>query len=341
MMSKPLEDATDFPNVMLNVTSLNNQQSSDIAGGVAFSILVVCALALTLVDPLVPDVMDTIEDLGYSIVDAAVPLTATDVVSVTVGEAVGGIVGAVTSYSIAQLIRASQVLDKAPKVSDAVANGDFLVTQAAARPLLNAIGLPPFLATVGSALLASVPAEIVKNTARRQRQQQEEEVVLEQLLQEDKEQKKFELLNPKNWFQRPAESVDVNSLQEVAKPKESLGVEIAIDVIKWLGYGVLINAVEDQHLSWNQQPLLPGLESAVLGTAAGLCAQLYGDIMYGCFVLGGKEKQDEIRSRSLVTWTATYFAQAITAASLFGVYELVQIPAAAFVSMFLSGGAEG
>jgi hypothetical protein len=306
------------------------------AGGVAFSILVVCALAMTLVDPpKLPAVMDTIENLGYSIVDAAVPLTPTDVVSVTVGEGVGGIVGAVTSYSIAQLIRSSQVTDKAPKVSDAVANGDFLVTQAAARPLLNAIGVPPFLAIVGSALLACVPAEIVKNTARRQRQQQEEELVMEQLFQENKEQKKFELLNPRNWFQQPAESVDVNSLQEVAKPKESLGVEIAIDVIKWLGYGVLINALEGQQLSWNEQPLLPGLESAALGTAAGLCAQLYGDIMYGCFVLGGKEKQDEIRSRSLVTWIATYFAQAITAASLFGVYELVQIPAAAFVSIVL------
>ena len=130
-------------------------------------------------------IMDMIEDLGYSIVNAAVPLTPTDVISVMVGEAVGSHIGAMTLYLIVLLICSSQVTDKAPKISDAVANGDFLVTQAAAQPLLNVISIPPFLATVGSALLASIPAEILKNIVWRQWQQQEEELVMEQLLQED------------------------------------------------------------------------------------------------------------------------------------------------------------
>jgi hypothetical protein len=301
------------------------------AVGGALTVGVVFALASTNLNGLLSGAAS--EDFGkvsINIVDAALPMTATDLVSGTLGEATAVIVASVVSLSLSALPRLSQGRQNKARnmqeVEKAVGNGDFLLAQATAIPLLQSIGLPPILATLGSVAFAAVPAEIVKVASQRSRNKKlEEDGLFEQLLQEEQEKKQGQSTP---FFFRgsilPSPAI-VNEVQETIEKrqkdqKESLVVEVVSDIIKWLGYSVLCADLAGQ-LRYNGLPLFPGLESAAFGVIATLSAQLYGDILYTYCGFGGQEQNDLVRSRTLLMWVVIYFSEALYAAIFFGVYE--------------------
>ena len=229
----------------------------------------------------------------------------------------------------------------------AIANGDFFVAQAAALPLLESVGLPPSFATLAAVLLAAVPAEIV-NVLGRQRIEKDRRMLEFIIDQEEETRKSLEKPFPLNLiFPLQAEEL----AEELRKKRErtmqpdsslmneGLWVEIISDLIKWLSYGVLSTDFQGM-MTYNGLPLFPGLESAWYGVIAGLCAQIYADTFSTVFGFGGQTKRQEVLSRSLLKWVATYLLEAVSAGVLFGVYEFAQIPATAVVSAVLSGAAD-
>jgi len=156
----------------------------------------------------------------------------------------------------------------------------------------------------------------------------------------------------------------IRRVRTTADPDEDMKgivlVDTITDLIKWLGYRVIGTQFSGQLIMFSSeasmtiggisshaegddilfmQQFLP-LESAVFGVAAALSAQLYADLFVAIFAFGGATKQEEIQSRSMSEWIATYFQVAVSAAALFGVYELAQLPAKALISAIVSGGAE-
>jgi hypothetical protein len=294
------------------------------------------------------------EDLGIigeNIVDAALPLSASDFVTVSFSEAVAAVFAAAVSLSYSSILRlARKQTDRkqtsAKDIEKAVGNGDFLLVQATATPFLESLGIPPSLATTVSVLLASIPAELVKISNRKNRDRKaKEDRLFDYLLQREQEKKRPKpLLSFWSLGEGKVESSLLNEGDFLDKPssgmeKGSVIVDIASDLITWLGYSVLCTDLKGQ-LTYNGLPLFPGLESASFGIIAALSAQVYADILYAYFGFGGKEKQDEIRSRTLLSWASTYFFEAAYSGIFFGFYEFAQIPAKASVSAFLSGGAD-
>lgn len=233
----------------------------------------------------------------------------------------------------------------------AVADGDFLVSQAVSRPILGLLGVPQLAVTVGSVLLASVPAEIVNVAARRR---------IEKDIREQNQLKSSFSVNPlqsiegkkaeNSFFNAVAPSTGMIEkeqkfvLDEKKTDKanwETMWIDVVSDLIKWLGYGVLKADFSGLLTNADGLPYFPGLESAWFGVLAALSAQLYADVFFSAFAFGGESKREEILSRNLVQWTTAYLQEAQSAAVLFGVYDLVQIPAKALVSAILSGGADG
>lgn len=335
--------------------------------------------------------MEALESVSYNVVDAALPLTASDVVSVAAGEAIAGVVGAATSFGISfssrrlpwgsasgdQQYNAKQS-QQAVKVSDAVADGDFLLTNAAAYPLLAAIGLSPLLSAVTSTLLAIVPYGIVKVGARRREALRREDELLQSLLDQNQLRKQRQqlgwgpfrssdggggaALSRQQQQQARIDSVlgltnvvplaktnsrgttknvvDPKTLTPIQEDKPNLdAVETFSDILKWLQFSVLTSDFGG-HLLWQGQELLPGVESAIFGSVAGVSSQFYSDILYAVFQFGGTAKQEMVKSRSLLDWINIYAAKTIYFAVLFGVYEAVQEPAKDIVAVLLSGGAE-
>jgi len=349
--------------------------------------------------------IEALEVVSYNVVDAALPMTASDVVSVAAGEAIAGVVGAATSFGISVSSRRlswgsisgaaeqqqgssntsnsqqQQQQQQAVKVSDAVADGDFLLTNAAAYPLLAAIGLSPLLSAVTSTLLAIVPYGIVKVGARRREALRREDELLQTMLDQNQLRKRRQqvgwgpfrssdgaatggVLSKQQQQQARIDSVlgrtnlvplakagsttsntksnvvDPKTLTPVQEDKPNLdAVESVADILKWLQFSVLTSDFGG-HLLWQGQELLPGVESAILGSVAGVSSQFYSDILYAVFQFGGTAKQEMVKSRSILDWINIYTAKTIYFAVLFGVYEAVQEPAKDVVAVLLSGGAE-
>eukprot|EP00977_Amphora_coffeiformis_P010816 scaffold2536_cov169-Amphora_coffeaeformis.AAC.9 len=323
------------------------------AVGGAMTVGVLYALASTDLNSLLSGAgPEDLEKVGFTIADAALPMSATDIVTVSFSEAVSAVIAAAVSLCFSLLLRATsrRKKDRKQRVEDiqkAVGNGDFLLAQATALPLLESLGLPPFVAATVCVVFAAVPAEIVKIAGRRKIDRlAAEDELFEYLLQREKEreQKKF----PFSFFPAKQDSLPLPEMmaewqktadQMARVQKEALVVDIVADIIKWLGYSVLCNDLRGQ-IVYNGLPLFPGVESAAFGIMASLSAQVYADILYAYFGFGGEEKQEEVRSRTLISWACTYFTEAAYAGIFFGIYEFAQIPAMASVSAFLSGGAE-
>ena len=324
------------------------------AVGGAMTVGVLYALASTDLNSLLSGAgPEDLEKVGFTIADAALPMSATDIVTVSFSEAASAVVAAVVSFAFSSLLRATsrRKSDRRQRVEDiqkAVGNGDFFLAQATALPLLESLGLPPFVAATVCVVFAAVPAEIVKVASRRKvdRQAAEDEL-FEYLLQREKEQEKKKF--PFSFFPMKQDSLTSTEImmeewEETADQmerlqKQTLVVDIVADIIKWLGYSVLCADLRGQ-IVYNGLPLFPGVESAAFGIIASLSAQVYADILYAYFGFGGEEKQNEVRSRTLVSWACIYFTEAAYAGIFFGIYEFAQIPAMASVSAFLSGGAE-
>lgn len=324
------------------------------ATGTLFTLGILYTLAMSTDDPSLLEggqaSFESLEIAGYNIVDAALPMTASDIVSVAIGEVMAGAIGAAASLGISRSmmqwrksLQPNGTLNNPVKVSDAFADGEFLLTNAAAKPLLEAIGLPPFLASITATVLAIVPYGFIKAGARRREQRRLEDELLEQLLAEEQERK----LKNRITFGKFAEidlkksvTVDVKKLSPVQEPKLKLDwVESFSDIIKWLQFDALQSDFGG-HLTWQGYAVFPGIESGIFGGITALTSQVYADVLYVYFGFGGDSMQEVVRSRTLPDWATLYLTKIVYCAVLFGVYEVVQYPVQEAVVAFASGGVD-
>ncbi|GAX11933.1 hypothetical protein FisN_8Lh019 [Fistulifera solaris] len=310
--------------------------------------------------------MAAFEEVVANVVDAAVPLTATDVVSVSMGEGLAGLLSAGFTYLLSQLrtVAMQQLLTQnrkrsspttvttppsqvTPTFSDAVADGDFLLTRAAATPFLAAAGVSPVLAATLSAAFAIVPSESIRLKARARQRRLEEDQLLQEMLQQQLEEQKQNasiLQKVQNVIQirdpsQQQQIVDPDSLKPIVSEKSAKGlnfVEIFCDITRWLEYSVLMNDYKGMF------PFLdPAMESAVFGALASLSALLYADVFNAYFGLGGSEVRRALEQRTVEDWSSAYLTRMFYGAVLFGVYEGAQGPVTELVESFLSGGVDG
>ena len=206
--------------------------------------------------------------------------------------------------------------------------------------------MPPIVATLGSVLLASVPAEIV-NFAAKQEMEKDRKMMENIIDREEEVRRSLEKPFPLNLVMPPSADDIASALRETEERRqkdfiltpENVAADLVADVIKWLSYGVL-TADFSGRMTYNDLPLFPGLESAWYGVIAALSAQIYADVFSAVFGFGGELKRKKVLSRGAFNWVTIYFQETISAAVLFGVYEFVQIPATAIVSAVLSGAAD-
>lgn len=328
------------PNSRFNSTDEKRETTEMVAmttTGLAFSGFVVYILGTS-----AGETTGSVEVMD-NILDAALPLTPVDVVAVALAEGIAGIVGAIASFLI-QLASSSR--QKSVMLGEAVADSNFFVASASALPIFRSIMSGP-LATLSSALLAIVPYEIFKATSREKIKRQREEVLLQQLLDEELATKRRRRMQSWGWLSSEKTSpvtviVDVDSLEPVEKENgEALVVEVVADVIKWLGYGAL-SAEFSGKMMLDGMPLslLPGAEGVFFGMIVGTASQVYTDVLYGYFGLGGDKIMQKVRGRSAKDWLKVLLSRTITTGTLFGVYEVAQIPAKTVISSLLSGGYE-
>lgn len=315
--------------------------------GATLLVGIIALLASSMETPSV-EPMEALEEVVGNVVDAALPLTATDVVSVSMGEGLAGLLSAGFTYFLTQLRaltvqrkHSSNTEEGTPTFSDAVADGDFLLTQAAATPFLAAAGMSPFLAATLSVAVAVVPSESIRLGARARQRRMEEDRLLQQMLQQqiDKQKQKNESLYNKlqNAIRSRAQVVDPDSLRPVVE-KSTKGlnfVEIFCDITRWLEYSVLTNDYKDMFPFLN-----PAMESAVFGALASLSALLYADVFNAYFGLGGPDVRKALEQRTVAEWSSVYLTRMFYGAVLFGVYEGAQGPVTDLVEYFLSGGVD-
>jgi hypothetical protein len=168
-------------------------------------------------------------------------------------------------------------------VSEAVADGDYFLTRAAAQPLLEALGIPIFFASLASVLIASGSYEAVKISSQRRRNEVKDQVLLEMLLEEEENKRRdmnvvdkvsnniFDFLQRLNV--RPSMDDDTDEVADIIpNRKEQLAnvpaldyVELFADITKWLEYDVLISNYRGILALPNGQLLTTGWESAIFG----------------------------------------------------------------------------
>ncbi|EEC50512.1 predicted protein [Phaeodactylum tricornutum CCAP 1055/1] len=324
------------------------------AAGLAFSSAVLVTLAMKDGESLVLRgfELDSMGGIADNIIDAAFPLSTTDVVSVALGEVFAGLIGAVAAFSISATLRWQRkvMTQNQPKLSvaDAVADGDFFVAKAGAFPLFEALGFSPILASVASVAIAIVPNQLIKLGSYRRQQKLQENVELERLLREQQEKSvektgSFALFSQKLFRSKtpdPPSTVDPSSLKPVTLQKDTFVVETFADITKWLEYDILSNEYGGK-LLFNGLPLFTGFEGAIFGTLAAVSAQMYADLLYCGFGWGGEERRQQVLSRTISEWSAAYLFRCIASAALFGVFQTAQVPARVLISSFLSGSVDG
>jgi hypothetical protein len=229
-------------------------------------------------------------------------------------------------------------------VTEALADGDYFLTRAAVQPLLQAAGIPYFQASIISVLIATIPYALVKRSSRLKEQKKGEDQIMEFLLQEEKTRKRK--WNPMGSSKqatiasfKPVSSVDLEGLEDpLTYVSGSLDfVELFSDVTKWLEYDVLKKDFGGK-LALNGNILGSGWESAAFGLIAALSSQIYADVIYRYTSFGSDAKKREVRRRGLDRWTNLYSRKCLSAAALFGVYDIVKAPTGNFIINLLSGG---
>ena len=318
------------------------------APGAIVSVGLVTALAAT-------DGLD-LDQIMTEVVDASVPMSSADVLSVALGEAVAGVIGAALTYvlNVRFLQRASARTSRSSSTkldalfSEAVADGDYFVARAAALPLLDAMGLPPFLATLGSVVIAFLPYELVKLVSARRVLAQEEAGLLQELLHEQQQGK----ARPTSWgttsqwmppfsfmIKKPPAVVDTSTLVPVGLQDQPADVvQSFADLIKWLEFDALRENSDNMLFPWN---LSPGLEGALFGSLAATSSQLYADALSIYFGFGSNKRKQAVTSRTRQEWFNLYTQQSLSAAALFGVYSAVQYPIKWAILSLISGGVDG
>jgi len=244
-------------------------------------------------------------------------------------------------------------------VSEAVADGDYFLTRAAAEPLFEAVGVPVFFASLASVLLATLPYEAIKLSTRKRMKDLEEEVLLN-ILEEEEAKRQADmnvidkLSNSVGGFIQQlyvSPNIDEGDMDEDEEESDLPAtdetpilldyVELFADITKWLEYDVLINNYRGILALPNGMMLSSGWESAIFGLLAALSSQLYTDVLYLYSDFGSPMKRDQTLNRSIEGWASVYATKCLSAATLFGVYEAVRAPTSRLVSQLVSGGVGG
>uniref|UniRef100_A0A7S1Z2J1 Uncharacterized protein n=1 Tax=Trieres chinensis TaxID=1514140 RepID=A0A7S1Z2J1_TRICV len=344
---------------------------------------------------IVEEGVEELEVITRTIVSTLVPQSATDVFAVALGEGIAGVIGAISTWGIGLLLRlrtdanaaavaATNAVDEAMKIgvgqtfgsnlltrasqpnvggnkmfdgllSEAIADGDYFLTRAAAIPLLESVGIPRFAATLASVALATIPYELIKITNQQRKMREEEDRLFDELLgkQKKEEAKRLPWLangrrkdkKMKSFLPTETISLDVTSSPgnwtTISSPANEVDfVQIFADVTKWLEYDVLTNDFSGV-LTFRGQVLDSGVESAVFGFLAVMSSQLYADNLYLYSDYGTKEATNEARNRKPETWASLYSTKCLNGAALFGVYETVRLPISKFIQTLLTGGVDG
>jgi hypothetical protein len=326
-----------------NNSSSSNRNESEMmamsALSVVFAIGIVYALAsntpemVISVDPndfeesknIIKDVFrevnpEKIEIATRNIFGTVLPQSAEDVISVSIGEGIAGVIGAFATWLLGMVLNfksdedfiltpmndvmKNSGIDPTSRryadsgrmggrgnvdslVSEAVADGDYFLTRAAAQPLLEALGIPVFFASFASVLIATLPYEAVKISSQKRRNEVKEQVLLEILLREEEDRRRgmnvvdkvsnnifdfIQRLNVRPSMDDVAEVDNKNANDTTSQQKERKGnvpaldyVELFADVTKWLEYDVLISNYRGILSLPNGQMLTTGWESAIFG----------------------------------------------------------------------------
>jgi len=341
--------------------------------------------------------VERLEIATRNIVGTVLPQSAEDVIAVSIGEGIAGAIGAFATWLLGIVLnfksdedfvvtrmddamRASG-LDSTKRyletgrmgsgrsnvdalVSGAVADGDYFLTRAAAQPLLEAVGIPIFVASLASVLIATLPYEAVKLSTQKRMRDVKEDILLSMLLEEEENRKKdmtvvdtvsnniFGFIQQLNVGQIAdddfEDDFDVEEEEEVDTLQQQIDnapaidyVELFADLTKWLEYDVLITNYRGVLALPNGQMLTTGWESAIFGLLAALSSQLYTDVLYLYSDFGNPLKRERTINRSIEGWASIYGTKCLSAATLFGVYEAVREPTSLAVSQLFSGGVGG
>ncbi|KAL3827008.1 hypothetical protein ACHAXA_000072 [Cyclostephanos tholiformis] len=165
---------------------------------------------------------EKLEIATRNIFGTVVPQSAEDVISVSIGEGIAGVIGAFATWLLGMIINFKSDADfiltpmnDAMKnsgvdstrryadsgrmggrgnvdslVSEAVADGDYFLTRAVAQPLLEALGIPVFFASFASVLIATLPYEAVKISSKKRRYEVKEQLLLQMLLEEEENRRR-------------------------------------------------------------------------------------------------------------------------------------------------------
>ncbi|KAL7452182.1 hypothetical protein ACHAWC_003908 [Mediolabrus comicus] len=331
--------------------------------------------------------VERLELATRNIAATVLPQSAEDVIAVSIGEGIAGVIGAFATWLLGLVLnfktsntefivtplsesnegnnvysqRMGGQNNMNALVSEAVADGDYFLTRAAAQPLFEAVGVPIFLASLASVLLATLPYEAIKLSTRKRMNALEEEILLNMLEEEEaKRQKDMTVIdklsnNVGNFIQKLYVTSNVEDEFEMENDEEELStpsvapppnaildyVELFADITKWLEYDVLINNYRGILALPNGMMIGSAWESAIFGLLAALSSQLYTDVLYLYSDFGNPEKRDRTLNRSIEGWASVYATKCLSAATLFGVYEAVRAPTSKFLSRLVSGGVGG
>ena len=316
-----------------------------------------------------------------NIADIVLPGSAEEVISISIGEGIAGVIGAFATWLLGLVLnfKRDEAFISTPLmsefegreyergiggqndvdalVSEAVADGDYFLTRAAAQPLFEALGIPIFFASLASVLLATLPYEAIKLSSRKRMNAIDEEILLDML--EKEEAKRLTDMNvidklsssvggfiSQLYVSPNVDEVDMGEFGEDFEDEEASPilldyVELFADVTKWLEYDVLINNYRGILTLPNGMMLTSGWESAIFGLLAALSSQLYTDVLYLYSDFGSPEKREETLNRPIQGWASVYATKCVSAATLFGVYEAVREPTSRLVSRLVSGGVGG
>ena len=340
------EQTSNFVRDILSLSSFGSESADDVVNLVASEGL-----------DLIEDSFEELGSISFNVFDAAVPTTATDVISIALGEGIaagiGGFVTAVAGIGLKTkgffqnrtgFLRFGKRSNQNDAQSDATVDGfiagavadtDYFITRAG----LSALGVPSFIGVI----FAAVPSQIIKLSARQREQRLKEDEFMQSILSEQKEKTKN--LSTFRLVRKKEKETNIETIAEVPKMTPGIAnqvdfVEIFSDVTKWLEYDVLIENFAGGMVTWNGVPVSSGLESAVFGFLAALSSQLWADVIYLNSDYGLKDNRDAARSRSVMDTLTLYFLKCLSAATLFGVYESVRLPISNFITNLLSGGVE-
>jgi hypothetical protein len=186
-----------------------------------------------------------------NVVDTVIPSTSTDLLAVTLGESIGGVIGAIFSVAINFILRGGKtkteddessssddnssysnnnninVVDindddkKSSLLSQGISDSDYFIANSASYALFEAVGVPESIAKLSSIFVAAIPSQLVKvgATMSKQKRDKENQLMLQLLREEQKKKQK------RNFpFSLPLSS----SKKSIVNPKELKPVTAAM-----------------------------------------------------------------------------------------------------------------